>query len=472
MNVREAYYTRPRARPAVSSDVAGGVVLGLVARLRRVGVPVSTGEAVDAARALEALGLDDREGARAALRATLVKRRDDLELFDRVLDAHLAPARKAAPAVADVADSPDPGATSTTLLEDLLEALRHDDAGALEALARLSVDLHGGVDERREASERAYLYRILRRLDLGGLLQRALRTGLDEDPGLERTLALGETMRRSDDFRRLLSEEIRRRLDAASTEHGAVAELLEPALEDAGILGASPAQLEAMRRILRPLVRRLAVRMAQRRRRAGRGRLDVRRTVRASLSTGGVPVRPAFRRRHVTRPELVVLCDVSGSMTEFAGFALALLHALSAEFSRLRCFAFVDGVDEVTDLVARAQSPLEPRHLLARAEVVWRDGHSDYGRVLERFAARFGDAVTARTTVIVCGDARTNYRPTGVEVLAEISRRARHLHWLDPEPRADWDTTDSAISAYARHCDSVHEVRTLRQLETAVLGML
>jgi uncharacterized protein with von Willebrand factor type A (vWA) domain len=227
-----------------------------------------------------------------------------------------------------------------------------------------------------------------------------------------------------------------------------------------------------MRRILRPLVRRLAARLAQRRRRVGHGRLDVRRTVRASLSTGGVPVRPAFRRRHVTRPELVVLCDVSGSMAEFAGFALALLHALSAEFSRLRCFAFVDGVDEVTDLVARAQAPLEPRHLLARAEVVWRDGHSDYGRVLERFAARFGDAVTARTTVIVCGDARTNYRPTGVEVLAELSRRARHLHWLDPEPRADWDTTDSAISVYARHCDTVHEVRSLRQLQAAVVGML
>jgi uncharacterized protein with von Willebrand factor type A (vWA) domain len=456
----------------VTSDVAGGIVLGLVARLRGVGVPVSTGEAVDAARALDAAGLADRERTRAALRATLVKRRDDLELFDRVLDAHLAPARGAAPAVPDVAEPAGTGATSTSLLEDLLEALRHDDAAALEALARLSVELHGGVDERREASERAYLYRILRRLDLGGLLQRALRTGLDEDVGLERTLTLGETTRRSEDFRRLLSEEIRRRLDATSTERGGLPELLEPALEDVAIPGASPAELEAMRRILRPLVRRLAARLAQRRRRAGRGRLDVRRTMRESLSTGGVPVRPAFRRRHVTRPELVVLCDVSGSMAEFAGFALALLHALSGEFSRLRCFAFVDGVDEVTDLVARAEAPLEPRHLLARAEVVRHDGHSDYGRVLERFAARFGDAVTARTTVIVCGDARTNYRPSGVEVLAELSRRARHLHWLDPEPRADWDTTDSAISAYARHCDSVHEVRSLRQLEAAVIGML
>ena len=396
MNVREAYYTRPDGRPAVTSDVAGGIVLGLVARLRAVGVPVSTGEAVDAARALEAAGLADRERARAALRATLVKRRDDLELFDRVLDAHFAPAREAAPALPDVAGPPASGATSTTLLEDLLEALRHDDAAALEALARLSVDVHGGVDEQREASERAYLYRILRRLDLGGLLQRALRTSLDEDAGLERTLALGETMRRSEDFRRLLSEEIRRRLDATSTEHGAVPELLGPALEDVAILGASPAELEAMRRILRPLVRRLAVRLAQRRRRVGRGRLDVRRTVRASLSTGGVPVRPAFRRRHVTRPELVVLCDVSGSMAEFAGFALALLHALSAEFSRLRCFAFVDGVDEVTDLVARAQTPLEPRHLLARAEVVWRDGHSDYGRVLERYGTDLGHRLWRR----------------------------------------------------------------------------
>ena len=453
------------------SDLAGGVVLGLVARLRRAGVPVSTGEAVDAARALEAAGLANRERARAALRATLVKRRDDLELFDRVLDAHLAPPREAARAV-PAADPPGGDEeASTTLLEDLLDALRRDDAAALDSLARLSVELHGGVDERREGSERAYLYRILRRIDLGGLLQRALRTGLDDDEGLERTLALADTRRRAEDFRRLLAEEIRRRL-GAEAERGALPELLETRPVDADILGASPEQLEAMRRILRPLVRRLAARVAQRRRRVARGRLDVRRTVRASLSTGGVPVRPSFRRRHVTRPELVVLCDVSGSMAEFAGFALSLLWALSAEFTRLRCFAFVDGVDEVTDIVARAQAPLEPRHLLARAEVVWRDGHSDYGRVLARFVDRFADALTPRTTVIVCGDARTNHRLAGVEVLAEIAHRARHLHWLNPEPRADWDTTDSAISAYARHCDSVHEVRTLRQLAAAVEGML
>ncbi|HVS41599.1 MAG TPA: VWA domain-containing protein [Candidatus Dormibacteraeota bacterium] len=456
----------------MSTDVAGGLVLGLVERLRRVGVPVSTGEGVDAARALEATGLADRERVRAALRATLVKRRDDLELFDRILDAHLALAREAAPPALDAAEPADTDAAATTLLEDLLEALRHNDAAALEALARLSVDLHGGVEERREASERAYLYRILRRIDLGALLQRALRTRLDEDTGLGRTLALNEAIRRSEDFRRLLAEEIRRRLGASSAERGAVAELLEPAAVDADILGASPEQLATMRRMLRPLVRRLAARVAQRRRRVRHGRLDVRRTVRASLSTGGVPVRPAFRRRHITRPELVVLCDVSGSMAEFAGFALALLHALSAEFTRVRCFAFVDGVDEVTDIVARAQAPLEPRHLLARADVVGRDGHSDYGRVLTRFVERFGDAVTQRTSVIVCGDARTNHRPAGVEVLAEIAHRARRLHWLNPEPSSDWDTTDSAISAYARHCDSVHEVRTLRQLEAAVVAML
>ena len=162
----------------------------------------------------------------------------------------------------------------------------------------------------------------------------------------------------------------------------------------------------------------------------------MRRTIRRSLGAGGVPIEPAFRRRRASKPELVVLCDLSGSMAEFATFTLGLVHALHSELARSRTFVFVDGVAEVTDLLARADGVPEVRNLLSRAGVVAGDGHSDYGRVFERFwhdHARHG--VGPSTTVIVTGDARTNYRGAGLDAFRLLCDRAKRVYWLNPEPQ-------------------------------------
>jgi hypothetical protein len=214
-----------------------------------------------------------------------------------------------------------------------------------------------------------------------------------------------------------------------------------------------------------PLTRKLAARLA-RRRRMRAGRLDFRRTMRKSLATGGVPADPQFRHPRSHRPEVWLLCDISGSMATFSRFTLQFTHAMSTHFSRLRSFAFVDTIDEVSDFFGPGVdfgSAL--RRVTTEAEVVWLDGHSDYGNSLETFHARYGRQLTPRTTVIITGDARNNYRPPRDRVLGDIADAARALVWLNPEPEAYWDTGDSAMSHYAAHCTSVHEVRTLRQLE-------
>jgi uncharacterized protein len=219
---------------------------------------------------------------------------------------------------------------------------------------------------------------------------------------------------------------------------------------------------------VQPLARKLATRLAVKRKRARDGRLDVRRTLRASLATGGVPAAPAFKARHVHRPELVVLCDVSGSVAAFARFTLLLCHALQGQFSRVRSFAFIDTVDEVTALLA-AGDPVEAiSGLAAKADLVRLDGHSDYGHAFERFLGVYGDAVTPRSTVLVLGDARNNYRAANAWALAEVHRRARRVYWLNPEPVVSWDSGDSIAGTYARHCDRMVECRTLRQLAAFV----
>jgi len=231
---------------------------------------------------------------------------------------------------------------------------------------------------------------------------------------------------------------------------------------------ASSSDLAEMEAAIGPLTRKLAARLARRRKRRT-GRLDFRRTVRRSLATGGVPADPQFRHPRPHRPEVWLLCDISGSMATFSRFTLQFTHAMSTHFSKLRSFAFVDTVDEVTDFFGPGvdfASALQ--RVTTEAEVVWMDGHSDYGNSLETFRNRFERQLTSRTTVIITGDARNNYRPSRAGILGEIARSARAVVWLNPEPTAYWDTGDSAMGEYEPFCTSVHEVRTLRQLENFV----
>ena len=156
-------------------------------------------------------------------------------------------------------------------------------------------------------------------------------------------------------------------------------------------------------------------------------------------------------------------------MATFSRFTLQFTHAMSSQFSKLRSFAFVDTVDEVTDFFGPGVDFGSALHrVTTEAEVVWMDGHSDYGNSFETFLVRYGRQITPRTTIIITGDARNNYRPPRDAALADIAKQARAISWLNPEPISYWDTGDSAMSHYAQHCSSVHEVRTLAQLESFV----
>ena len=269
-------------------------------------------------------------------------------------------------------------------------------------------------------------------------------------------------------LRRLVTEEVRSRL----AEHEGPTRVGDVGALDVDIVRASAAQLDEMREAIRPLVRRLAARLRLRRQSARTGRVDMRRTARRSVATGGVPLDVVYRRPRAHKPEVFSLCDVSGSVADFAGFTLTLISALAAELAGTRTFAFVDAVDEITELVDRP-APVEPWQIFQRGRVIGADGHSDYGAVLAQFWDGYGRAgLTHRSTVVIAGDARTNYRPERAEQLAAIARRARAVYWLDPEPRAEWDTSDSALAAYAPYCARVFEVRTLRQLAAAVETIL
>jgi uncharacterized protein with von Willebrand factor type A (vWA) domain len=224
-----------------------------------------------------------------------------------------------------------------------------------------------------------------------------------------------------------------------------------------------------LQRAVYPLTRALAARLAQRRRRRNRGNLDFRKTVRASLSYGGVPAEPKFRNPHPSKPEVMVIADISGSVASFARFTLMFVYAMANQFSKVRSWVFIDGIDEVTRFFIESDDVMQAvQRVNSEADVIWVDGHSDYGHAFETFYRRHALEVTAKTSIILLGDARNNYHASNAWVVEALAERARHVYWLDPEPHGYWDTGDSIVSEYARYCDGTFECRNLRQLQQFV----
>jgi uncharacterized protein len=469
----------------VSQYINDRMVL-LVERLRRAGVPVGMSELVDGFDATACIGIAQRNIWRSALRSCLIKRAEHLTIYDDLFD-RLFPLTSSRLDLGIEFDF-DPGdesndapwATNTgtgtsgpkpPLQERLLHAVSANDADALQMLAAEGVDEFAGIGVGG-SSEKQYMMRAMRALDLANLLQRALRESRKrlaentDTTGMNVGLTRTEIRANVETFRTLVQREITRRL-AELEPVETITTVKYP--DDAAFLEASVTQRNEIRRIVKPLAQKLAARMAQRRRLRSTGRVDVRRTARRSLAFGGVPLEPKFKSKRASKPDLVVICDVSGSVSDFAHFILALTHGLHEELHRLRTFVFVDGIAEVTQIFADAEHELEPMHLLSQPGVVTGDGHSDYGAAFERFLHDHKSVIRPSTTVIICGDARSNYRDPKTSALRQLSELARAVYWINPEQQSLWATTDSVVDEYRPHCTQMFEVSTARQLAAAVL---
>ena len=461
------------------------LMTSFVEELRAVGIPVSMVEAIDSMGALTHVDLGDRVAFKEALRATLIKNSRHEPAFETAFEVFFADRRnllKWEPdeEIESTASGNSEGSGSgggsamdlDQLIESLFDSLSQQDYGQLRSSARRAVDELAGMEPGRPVGGTYYLYRTLRQLDIDALEQRLLEAMLADHPDLddlEERLIIEEVSERVERLREELSEEIRRRL-VEDRGHEAVAQTLrKPLTEELDLMHATRQDLRALEEVIEPLTRKLAARLAQRRRNQSRGRLDFRKTVRNSLATGGVPLEPKFKNKHPHKPELFLICDISGSMATFARFTLQFTYAMASQFSRLRAFVFVDAVDEVTEFLKPGTDFKEAlARISTEADVVWMDGHSDYGHALAQFVAKYGGELTPRSTVIITGDARNNYREPRDGFVGEIAETARSLYWLNPEPTSYWDSGDSVMSRYARYCDEVFEVRTLKQLEAFV----
>lgn len=479
---------RPEA-PALDGPVHEDLESRLVAfvgALRSKGLPAGTSETVDAAAVIEVLGLDDRTRLREGLASALVRRGGQREVFDMTFDLFF-PAGTGVPQA--VLERDDELEMSAEDLRDLLAmALAEQDLRTMEQVAELAVDLLGEVGTEGTSTQGWSAYQTLDRMAPQTLVARVMQmrgaagagggqpsgagTGQADERGqVTDRLARDETRRAVEAFRQMVASEARRRTAEVRGREIVTRHAVRQDSGQVDFLSANRQQLEELRATVRPLSRKLATKLAARRRRARRGRIDVRRTMRRSMGTGGVPLRPAFAPPHPARPELVLLCDVSGSVSGFSSFTMLIVQALSDQFSRVRVFAFVNAMDEVTDLVKDTSHGDLGERIHAQARLTRWHTSSDYGEAFGDFAEDFLDAVGPRTSVIVLGDARNNNQDPNLGALSTIARRAKRMFWLNPEHASRWGLGDSIAPTYADVVE-MHECCTVDQLTRFVTRLL
>lgn len=453
----------------------------LVDKLRINGVPVSTSEALDAAAALTRIPWTDRGVFRAALSATLIKNQAHLQVFDQLFDLYFSVSTDMT--IPDlVKEEPTGDPDIDRFRADVLAALIEMDPRRLQELALEAVRRFAAMEPGRPVGGRYYQWKVEQALNLQDLRE-ALAAVLDPgrgsggsgdsaggpsgQGGIGGRIAGDEADERIGEIKRRIEKIIRDLLIQDRGPDAMARALVKPLPEEVEFLQASSDELAEIRRTVGILARRLAARLAYKHHHANKGRLDFRRTIRASLSTGGTPIQPRYKHR-THRPEIVVLCDVSGSVAAFSRFALALLYSLSQHFRKVRSFAFVDNIDEVSSFFEGSDLEDATRRIRQEAKVVWLDGHSDYGNSIKRFAETYSDTLNPRTTVLILGDVRSNFRPAEADSLALIRSRVRKVYLLNPEPFRHWNTGDSIVASYESNCDGVYECRNLRQLSNFI----
>ena len=436
-------------------------LLELADELRGEGMAVGTSELLDAFGALDAVSWTKREDFFEALSATLAKSQEDRRVLELVFERFFfrAVEREAVERGVSEGDQPEgQGAQGEhldleALRDRIREALRAQDGsdGELRDLARLAIAAFGRQGEGSGVIG-VDVQRIRRTLGLKGESQSAPQPDPDSVPR---------------DRLRQFEGHVRRELERALIERTQALPPAKPLRELDRALPTGAAQdLAAVHRVVAQLRRRLATQGREHRGRNRSSVVDVRRTMRTSLSTGGVPLQLRYRPRRPRRPELYVLCDVSTSVTSASVFFLSVLHALHDSFRKLRSFVFVERISEVTDVFERERSfEAVSRAISGDAGVADVSGYTDYGRVWVEFLDQVVDDLDPRSSVIVLGDARTNGRDPHAKVFAHVAQRAGRTFWMNPEPRLYWNYGDSVMAAYEPYCTGVFECWTTRQLE-------
>ena len=436
---------------------------------RGTGLRVSAAEGIDAARAVDLVGFEDRTLLKDTLGLILAKTPEEKDLYNEAFELYFKRDEFAGSGEADEAEGRAPqrgpqaggdgmGGSGGQSLGQLLES---DDRAALAAEMEKAAREAGVENIRFFTQKNLYARRILDRMGLRGL---------------ERDM---EAMRQTGTFDRaqILEGKVEQLRDAVRDfveralllyAKGETEKFREELLKSTRLSNIERRDLERMRVLVRQMAKKLAARYAKTRRRRLRGQLDTRRTLRRNMGWGGVPFITVWKQKRIEKPRVMVLCDVSGSVAAMSGFLLMFLYALNEALSDIRSFAFAGSLIEVSEILEK--EPVE--QAISKIMQTIGYGSSNYGNSFADFEDGWMQFVNNKTTVIILGDGRGNRTDPRTDVIGRLSQRCRRIIWLNPEYRSAWGTGDSDMYRYAPFCNLVTVCNTLRHLERVITDIL
>ena len=448
------------------------VLSNFIRALRAADVRVSTAESIDAAATLDIVGFSQRSLLKDALSQVLAKTSEDKSRFHACFDRFFtfedlrglsesggASAGESEASTNAADDALSPNGSRTPASDSLLAVLESADAAVLQQMAARAARNVQLQNIRIFTQRGIYIRRMLEAMGIDEVDDRLFtlaRAGADDDPGLER---LRQAKAR-------LFEEVSAVVDRQMLMYTANAwpQLREEILQKTPLARIEMRDFKVMQGLVYKLAKRLIALHSRRRRVARRGHLDVRRTIRRNIEYDGLLFDTVWKRVRVDRPKVIAVCDVSGSVATVARFLLLFLYSITEVIPKVRAFAFSSHLGEVTDMFERL--PVEDA--VTQTLNQYGQGSTDYGGALAELERLSLNEIDHRTTVLILGDARSNYGDPGDRSLRRIHERARRVLWLNPEPRSFWNTGDSEMRKLSTACDRVEPCRSLRHLERIV----
>ncbi|HCX66458.1 VWA domain-containing protein [uncultured Parvibaculum sp.] len=471
-------------------------VLGdFIRALRAADVRVSTSESIDAGKVVDLVGFDDRVTLRSALSQVLAKSEDEKQAFTETFDTFFSfeqfKERSQAANENDERESREaeegggdggggdpsqscsaagsggggtggePQGDSSSANMDLAGLLERGDQAKLQ-MALAEGARQANLNRIRLFTQRGmFTRRIMEIMGLDGLneeIERRETSG--NEKGAERLMEAREELRGQ------VRDYVEKQLEIFTANSGR--QLREEVLAQMRLSNVDRSDMKIMRELVRKMAKRLVALHSRRKKVARRGTLDVRRTIRANIEFDGLLFHTIWKRTKVDRPKVMAICDVSGSVAQVSRFLLMFLYSLQEVLPDVRSFAFSGNLGETTDLFKREK--LE--QALSEALRDFGGGSTDYGRALEDFESLAMNDIDHRTTVLILGDARSNYGDPRSDILKLVHARARRVIWLNPEPRSMWNSGDSEMRRLSPYCDKAVTCSSLKDLERVVSELL
>jgi uncharacterized protein with von Willebrand factor type A (vWA) domain len=459
--------------------------------LRQSGLRVSVSEAIDAFKALDELSLADRDVFRDALRASLVKRGDDIATYDQLFDLYWSGFYDNLKNAFDSATGSlgEQGIDVERLLEQIRQMLESGQLPEgeidLSELARalLTGDLNQLEQMIRAAAAQAGAARIENMLQIGFFSRRTMESlGAEGAANELRELAarlraagmgdaeadaIGKLAERFfEALRKSVRDFMERELQTRNFDY--MEKFRREALFEKSFYSLTEDEIARMREVVSRLAQKIKNVMSIRRKRRKKGKLDLHTMLRRNAGHGGVPFELVFKEKRKDRPKLVILCDVSSSVANVSRFMLQFVYSLQECFTKIRAFVFVAELGEVTPIFQDHDVSKAIEEALEGGGVINVYTRSNFGMAFHIFWRDFLSAVDAKTTVLILGDARNNYNDPKAWCLRDLHTKAKNVIWLNPESPSAWGFGDSVMDKYLPYTTLAEECRNLRQLSRVV----